>query len=193
MRHMRLFIALPVSAEVQSAAVTLISDMRKIPGGVKWVRPELLHITLKFLGNTPAEKIDAIEAALRQAATDISSFTLSAIAGGAFPNLKRPRVFWLGLDSATTQPLLMLQKQVERQLTAIGFPAEARPFRPHLTIGRLKNPKNLDALSQAFADYPFQPIRFAVEKILLMRSELGPAGPAYFPERTITLPIGYNR
>ncbi len=106
------------------------------PGGVKWVAPDGIHLTLKFLGDTPAGRVPEIVAALERACAGAQPFEFSVEGRGCFPNFRRPRVIWVAVREKG-QALARLQAAVERHVAPLGWPAEDRAFSPHLTLGRV--------------------------------------------------------
>lgn len=142
---MRLFIAIAIPSEVRDSLSLLLKDLRGIARKAKWVRAENLHVTLKFLGNTDPQSLEQIAGALKTVRSS-QAVTLDFRGLGFFPNEKRPRVFWGGMEaSANLRPLA---ESIDRGLHQIGFPLEQRPFTPHLTLGRFDPP----GLSPALAD-----------------------------------------
>lgn len=145
---MRLFVALEIPSSVRENLAAAIREMRSIAPQPKWVRPENLHVTLKFLGETPAEKLDAVRTAL-SAVRSVQPVELRFHGLGFFPNDKRPHVFWAGITSSPH--IAPLAHTIDQATTALGFPAETRPFTPHLTLARLDPPGISPALRAAAA------------------------------------------
>lgn len=138
-QHLRLFIAIELPPNVREtlhqAQRSFLAESLK----VQWVNPDGTHLTLKFLGTTPSNMVESITAAMAQAVRGHQPFILTTSAFGAFPNLRQPRVVWLGIDGALER-LRLLQSAVERHISPLGFPTEQRGFNPHLTLGRtMKN------------------------------------------------------
>jgi len=134
---LRLFVALAIPGEVRERLAQLVREFRALAREAKWVRAENLHVTLKFLGEVPASKLDAICAALR-AVRSGSVVELRFHGLGFFPGEERARVFWAGVNAS--ENLQPLADEIERSLAALGFPAEQRRFTPHLTLARLEPP-----------------------------------------------------
>jgi 2'-5' RNA ligase len=146
---------------------------------VKWVQAEALHVTIRFLGEVDEDKRDPIQQALVAAVGDTRAFNLPVGEFGTFPPVKQPRVIWVGCE--TPPALELVADGVERQLAGVGFPVEGRPFRPHVTIGRVRRdarPGQLEGLRDQLASLEFfeEP---NIESVDLMRSHLGPNGPRY--------------
>ena len=137
---MRLFVALNLPEAVREAVWRAAAPLRELDLPVKWVGPDALHVTLKFLGDVPDAREPELRAALARAAGPASGggaprpIALELHAFGVFPGFERPRVFWAGIEPAPAVELL--QNRVEQEFAPLGFPTEARPFRPHLTLGR---------------------------------------------------------
>ena len=133
----RLFIAVELTPAARRHAEEALRIFKEgLPSGVRWVRPEGIHLTLKFLGNVSNDAIPTIESGMRLAAEGICPFTVRVQDAGCFPSTRRPRVLWLGLRGEL-EPLLTAQSRLEDSLEALGIERESRRFRPHLTVGRV--------------------------------------------------------
>ena len=180
---LRLFIALPAPPAVQQAAGQVIAGLRGA-GDVRWVTPERLHLTLKFLGATPAEKVEGISAALAEKANAFSSFMVYLGGAGAFPGSRRPQTLWMGVEGEGTATLARLADEIDRAVHRFGFDREKRAFRAHLTIGRVRSQRGLRELSArlgALESGSAEPVPWPVEEFHLVQSILRPDGPAYTP------------
>lgn len=176
---MRAFVALNLPDATRRALWAATASLRDRDLPVTWVRPEAMHVTLKFLGDTDDGRAPELGAAVHRAAAGTRPQPLVLEGFGAFPDAERPRVLWLGI---TAEPALeLLQDGLEREFATLGFTVEGRPFRPHLTLGRAKR----DARPQEFKglDAAFERLRFSetvlVESVDLMCSTLSPRGPSY--------------
>jgi len=177
----RSFIALDLPLVVKNEIEKLIAELRQSKPAVTWVKADRLHLTIKFLGNVPAESMDEIKAALRDVASRSAAFRLQPSGCGAFPSLKQMRVIWAGLKG-DQQQLIALQTNVEAVLAPLGFAPEGRPFRAHLTLGRVKGPREMNSLQKALlARQNFQAEAFDVTELVLYKSDLRPEGPLYTP------------
>lgn len=138
MTSLRAFIAVPLPAPLLDglARVQRALSRQVDHGTVRWVRPEGIHLTLKFLGDTPGESVPRIEAALTAVSRNAPAFTVGVGGTGCFPNPRRPRVVWIGLDEPSGR-LTQLQQAIEEAMDVAGFPPERRRFTPHLTLGRI--------------------------------------------------------
>ncbi|MGC8873306.1 MAG: RNA 2',3'-cyclic phosphodiesterase [Chloroflexia bacterium] len=180
--RIRTFLAVEIPASVQQGLARVQEQLKHVRPPVRWVAPHQIHLTLNFLGEIPAQKLPAVQEAARQAAGEAAPFELEAIGLGTFPNLRRPRVVWVGLGGEL-EALHRLQARLSEELAARGFPPEERPFSPHLTLGRVRpqaRPEEARALGQAIAGIPSPSLgRWRVEEIRVMRSDLRPEGPLY--------------
>jgi len=189
MNALRLFIAVPVPGEVKKELVAVQKILGHANPHVRVTELPGIHLTLKFLGDTPPEKIGAIRLAMETAAAGVAApIRLTCEKTGAFPTIERPRVLWAAL-TGDLAPLAQLHRLLERELEKAGFPREERAFHPHLTLGRLKEPKMLGALHKAWPRV--EGLRFGAftaEALVLYRSELKPAGAVYTAIERVTLP-----
>ncbi len=180
---LRLFIAVELPEELLRYIGGTIEEVRGSGiTGVRWVRGEGVHLTLKFLGNVPAERVPAILSAMGQAVAGTLPFVLHAQGAGAFPNMRAPRVLWLGVQG-DTEPLLQIHERLEKALEAQGFDREARAFSAHLTLGRVNgrlSPTALERLAQAMEGLrTAKPLALPVAALSLMESQLTPQGAIY--------------
>lgn len=137
---MRLFVALEIPAELRTRFAALMEELGGLAPDAKWVRPQNLHITLKFIGHVADEKRGAIETALSGVRAP-ERLTLSFRTLGFFPNHRRPRVFWVGIEAPPA--LAALAREIDHAIEDLGIPAEHRAFSPHLTLARFEPPKSL--------------------------------------------------
>ncbi|MCH7736571.1 MAG: RNA 2',3'-cyclic phosphodiesterase [Chloroflexi bacterium] len=183
-KQVRSFIAIPVpSVGIEALAEVVKRFDSEIGGYVRWVRPEGIHLTLKFMGDIPASTVNRVLAALPPVAAGFSPFEVSISGLGVFPNPRRPRVLWAGLDGEL-ETLSALQRAVDDAVSELGLPKEQRPFSPHLTLGRVRRDVpdgQLRKIGQvmAAAVLPAAP-SWSADKVNLMRTELGPAGSTHF-------------
>ncbi|MDM7999724.1 MAG: RNA 2',3'-cyclic phosphodiesterase [Dehalococcoidia bacterium] len=183
MELVRSFIAIDLPPAVRAELTSLEERLkaRRHPF-VKWVDPESMHLTLKFLGNVAVDSIPRIVEAMSNVARLHTPFGLRLGGMGAFPNWQRPQVVWVGVGGQLDR-LNSLQKGLESALSPLGFPAESRPFSAHLTLGRLRERVTADE-RRRFAEFA-QTIEapaglpFEVNVIRLMKSQLTPTGPIY--------------
>jgi len=176
---MRLFLAINVPDDVRQRCWAATASLRSASLPVRWVRPESIHLTVKFLGDVPDAREAEIIAGLETAVVGAKPFTLELGGFGAFPNPRRPQVVWIGVDAIP--PLEILQHRVEREMHRIGFPLEGRPFHPHLTLGRVrKNVRTRDVpnIDTALADLSCH-AAVPVRSVELMQSTLRSDGAVY--------------
>lgn len=181
---LRTFIAIELDAALQAALGRVQSRYKRQidPRDVKWVAPENMHLTLKFLGDTPASRLSEIEAALQAACAAHAPFEISIEGRGCFPNFQRPRVIWVAVRDRG-QALARLQADIERTVAPLGWPTEERGFSPHLTLGRVARGASRDAeaaIGRAVEKSVVEQIGVQrVAGVSLMRSDLQPSGPIY--------------
>ncbi len=179
--NIRCFIAIHLPQSVQEQITAYIERLKSLSHDIRWIKAENIHLTMKFLGEIPAERVDAVKKALYPLSDQFSQFNLNVSGAGCFPGKKNPRVFWLGMEQGKENPLFAVHKWIEDHLFKLDFEKEKRRFSPHLTIGRVRARRDVD-FSDVFnflENNPFSPIKFTVEKIFLMRSFLKPSGAEY--------------
>jgi len=153
---------------------------------LKLVEPENIHVTIKFLGDTDEEKIDEIEEIIKNSAKDFKPFNIKLKGSGVFPNKNYMKVIWIGLENA--ESIGEIAKKIDKQLQSLGFEPEKRGFSAHLTIARVKSPRNKEKLIQIIEKY--QDVEFAtidVNSVKLKKSDLTPKGPIYTNLREVKL------
>ncbi len=157
--------------------------------GIRWTRPEGMHLTLKFFGDVFQDDVDRISEVVERNVRDIVPMGLDVGSPGAFPSLKKPRVLWLGIGG-DVQRLEVLQVAIERDLEECGFPGEKRPFKPHLTLGRAQSRvriiSGVEALIGGIEELGV--FRFDARELILFESELKPGGAVY--TKLATFPFG---
>lgn len=178
-KPIRTFIAIKLPDDVIERLREVQTRLKREGLDIKWVRPENIHLTLKFLGDIPSADVDAVGAAIDSAAAFFGPLTLSASGLGAFPSIKRPRVLWAGV-SGDLEMLLRLQARLEAGLFEIGFEKENKPFKGHLTLGRIKGKVDPEAMIDAISKHGGMTTRgFVADTLYLIKSELKPSGPVY--------------
>ncbi|MDP3098061.1 MAG: RNA 2',3'-cyclic phosphodiesterase [Syntrophales bacterium] len=179
-RTIRAFLALDPPEEILREIGRIQDRLRKlIHGYFRWVRPEGIHLTLKFFGDVPENAVANISAVAGRAAAAVGPFELAIGGTGVFPDMSRPRVVWLGMNGEVAR-LVTFQQGLEKALREIGFPPEERPFRPHLTLGRIKSPKGLTGLAEALEkENTVTAGRFTASGLSLFQSDLTPRGAVY--------------
>jgi 2'-5' RNA ligase len=176
---MRTFIAIELDPAIKKSIAKFIQKWDSGDRNIRWVKPEGMHLTLKFLGEIPEEKIPPIQSVLDRIAKDYSRFPLSLKGTGSFPPAARvPRVIWIGIEKS--ESIQQIQTRVENEFHKIGFPREKRKYHPHLTIGRVKSPHNLQIVLDSL-DLCKQTEfgKMSVTKMTLFKSILKPTGAEY--------------
>lgn len=177
---MRLFIALPLSSSVENNLAVIIDKLKSYGGKVKWVTPEQIHITVRFLGETEKGQAPLIKKMLDKVASKYDSFDLSIDRIGGFPNLNKPRVIWTGFtDNDQINIMARMVKEVEYDIRRLGFEPDEKRFRPHLTLGRVKISEGLDDLLETIKSFQMKPIPVKLDKLRLYKSTLTSQGPIY--------------
>jgi RNA 2',3'-cyclic 3'-phosphodiesterase len=172
---MRTFIAVQIPQEIQQAVGEYIDSMKKCLKDIKWVEPQNLHFTIKFLGEVKNSDIGNIKECVANVANEFSPFSLGLSDIGFFPSEYRPKVVWIGVDGGE-DTLLDLYQDMERCFEEYGFDREAKTFSPHLTIGRAKKFKNVSVPENL---PEFEPVMFTVSHLAVMKSTLTPEGPIH--------------
>lgn len=172
--------ALPLSSQVERALGQIIDDLSAVGAGVKWVDPRNIHMTVRFLGDTDERLIPDLQKLIDRCVLRTNTTRVTITRLGAFPNLKKPRVFWAGLDQDTPlDSIVAMAEEIERGVQALGFEPESKSFKPHLTLARVKYPDGLDRLCRAVHDYAVTPIDVSLDRLVLFKSTLTPRGPVY--------------
>lgn len=175
---MRTFIAIELDKEIKKALSKIQDELRTARADVKWVAPENIHLTLKFLGEVEENKIQKISQILKDISSQTKPFTIALSELGAFPGLKYPRVSWIGIAEGKTE-LSKLAELIEDNLVQLKFPKEKRGFSAHFTLGRFRSGKNKDAFSQKLNTIKVPGLRQEIKSVTLFKSILTPKGPIY--------------
>lgn len=168
----RTFIAFKLPDNVKDRLAGVISGLKARSGPVKWVRPEGLHVTIKFLGNMEEGLVDPLSRGIDRIAAAFPPAHVRLSGIGAFPDMRRPRVIWAGLKGDTSI-MADIAAQVDRMCATLGMEPEKRPFKAHVTMGRLKVPSVVNS-AQEIPDEDF-----VISDVVLYKSELSPAGARY--------------
>ena len=177
----RSFLAIELPKPILKKIEEVQGDLRSAHADVRWVSPEKIHLTLKFFGSIEESRIYSIFKSIDEPIRSTLPFSLKVRGVGAFPQLKNPRVVWMGVVEER-EAFTSLQKQIETQLEKIGFQPEDRPFHPHLTLGRMKSSRGKEELAgrmEKHKEEEFGDLR--VERVVLFKSDLRPSGPIYTP------------
>ena len=182
----RAFVAVDLEPQTVQKIAETIARLRPRMPVIRWLPPTNFHLTLKFLGDIEEAKVAPIAAALERELYPFSCFTINAKGLGVFPDLKRPRILWVGLVGGE---LNALASTAEKALVPFGFAAERRSFTPHLTIGRWRqfngSPKELGDEIEKWRGHDFG--RSNVDEVILFQSVLKPEGAVYRPLKTVAL------
>ena len=177
----RTFVAIDLPSAVQEALDRFEKELQPAKAPISWVKPERIHLTLKFLGDVAPERIAEIQKGLEKVAAVASPFQLQPSGCGAFPSVKQMRIIWVGLKG-DGGALDKVQQGVEEAMVELGFKREDRPFRPHLTVGRVRGRQHLRSLQELLiARQAFEAEAFDVTELVLYKSELRPEGARYTP------------
>jgi 2'-5' RNA ligase len=187
----RTFIAIQLTQDIHDKLKRLQSDLAPSMPDVRWTKYGNIHLTLKFLGDIQISRVDKIVDSLKEIAAQSSPFTMNLTGVGAFPNCRKPRIVWVGTEKGTDE-LIKLAKSVEFSMKKLGFPREKRPFRPHLTVGRIRTLKKPDITTKALEQCSVGKIGdMPVERLSFVKSQLNPAGSIY--TSLAELPLGQNK
>jgi 2'-5' RNA ligase len=189
---LRTFIAIELDEPLRIALRSVQDKLKRQvpPGSVKWVAPDGIHLTLKFLGDTPAGRIPDIETALQESCARFKPFAFTVEGRGCFPNFRRPRVVWVAVRERG-RVVTRLQQAVERTVAPLGWPTEERAFSPHLTLGRVAktaDSRTASAVGQAVENSSVEEIGLQeVSSLSLIQSDLRPTGAVY--SRLLHVPL----
>lgn len=190
----RTFLAVELPAPLKQALTRLQADVRNRVScelspamRIQWVRPAAIHLTVKFLGDIPEDHVEALQSAVGDTLRSLTPFSIDVAGLGVFPDLRAPRVLWVGLTGSpigkgSSAALPHLAKTIERSVEGLGYPPEARPFNPHLTLARIK--EGSKEVGRALArigllEGNVQLGQLDVRTVALIRSELRPSGSVY--------------
>lgn len=176
---MRTFIAIEIPKNIKNKLYNSFNKERERTEGVKWVEEKNLHITLKFMGEIEENKIPLISEVLEEVQDKFKTFEVYLKEAGAFPDLRFPRVLWVGIHPE--EKIKEIFDFVEKKLEKTGIPREKRNFHPHITVARVKKRGKINFEKKNFGD------DFKIKKIVLFKSELNPEGPVYTPLKEVEL------
>lgn len=182
---MRLFVALPITEPASSSVRDHLARCRALAWPVRWARDEAPHLTLKFLGEVSAERLEAVGGAVRRAAERCGPIELALHRVGAFPSAGHARVLWLGIDAPPA--LELLQHRLECECAALGVPLEARLFRPHVTLGRVQHGKRIPERAVAALAREDDRTDFLADRVVLFESTAGRGAVRYQAKLSLEL------
>lgn len=182
--RIRAFIAMPLPQPFLNWVADLTAALQRVRPAIRWTHPENLHLTLAFLGEIPEEELEMLGKAMLSIGDSFAPLTVHAGGLGAFPGSNRPRVVWLGLQGGPS--LAALQAAVVRKLRQLDLTWDDKPFKPHLTLARLRQsePQLMTALQPLPAAYPGA---LLLDRLVLYESRLAPQGAVHMPRRTVML------
>jgi 2'-5' RNA ligase len=188
---MRAFIAIELPEQIKAKLSALQSLLKKSGADVKWVLPENIHLTLKFLGEISEETALKIIKIVEKLALNKKQFEITLSSLGAFPEGKSPRVIWIGIDKGVQETKNIFEELEEELSAGLAISKETRAFSSHITIGRVKSTLNIERLVKDLKElegyFGKETIGFKASGITLFKSLLGPEGPAYEPLKVINL------
>ena len=185
---MRAFVAIEMNDPVRDALDALSIRLRESAARVSWVKPKNVHLTLRFLGEVDEAQVDRLGEILAVAYQSVPPFTLTVGDVGAFPNVRRPQVVWVGVGPADG-PLCVVQRVAEEAARRVGLPPETKRFSPHVTLGRVRDDRAGDDLRVALErENGFVAGDITVQRVALLRSTLSPKGSIYTPIREFPFP-----
>lgn len=187
---MRTFIAIELPNEIKEYLNSIQERLKKTGADVKWVEPQNIHLTLKFLGEIKEKKLESISKIMEEVTKDKKEFIIQLSSLGVFPKIEFPRVIWVGISQGQDQTTQIAQ-ELEEKLSLLGIPKEKRPFLSHITIGRVRSSLNrkelvceIKNLQNNFKD---NKLEFIAKKIILFKSTLTSGGPIYEALKEINL------
>ncbi|MBM4431250.1 MAG: RNA 2',3'-cyclic phosphodiesterase [Chloroflexi bacterium] len=192
MQQIRTFVAVELDSAIKSALQQVQSQLKRsqVAHIGRWVSPDSIHLTLKFLGDVHVGRVEEIKQALAQASRCCGPFSISLFGAGCFPNARRLRVLWVGVGG-DLQMLTRLQAAVDAELNRLGFRSEQRGFQPHLTVGRIRDnasPQEREEMGRLITRVQVDTTTsMVVHKVSFIRSDLRPSGPIYTPLAEIPL------
>ena len=178
--YMRVFCAIELRKPTRDLVLRHIARLKTaVPEArASWARDTNVHLTLKFLGEIPQASVSDFSKAASRAATGVQPFSIRLEQTGVFPGHGQPRVLWIGINDCSGK-LAELHAGLEEESARAGFAKEARPFHPHLTIARLRQPDHARTLAATHQQMEFEPVEIAVSELVVISSELSGAGPKY--------------
>lgn len=177
-KKIRTFIAVPVPVFVQENIGILESDLKQYRADVKWVPKENIHITLKFLGDVDETRVEELVETTQRTVSGLKPFTLSVKGTGLFPDRRRPRILWVGVDMEVDR-LADLAARIDEAAIGLGFEKERRKFSAHITIGRVRSGNRIQDCVDGMEKRQFNGGSFEVREVAVMKSDLLKSGAVY--------------
>lgn len=185
MPGIRTFIAIEIPDAVRQEIAQVQEQLKKSEERISWTKPGNIHLTLKFLGDVDENRIPAVIEAVAQAVESMPAFRFNIRGIGAFPNIRGPRVLWVGVENETNE-LLRIADNLEEELAQLGFAKEKRKFSPHLTIARVRSSVSRGFV-EAFQQVTFDAGEVEATEVAVIKSQLQPQGAIYTPLQKIKL------
>jgi RNA 2',3'-cyclic 3'-phosphodiesterase len=182
----RTFICIDIPEAIKARIEKLQGELRRPDTQISWVKPANIHLTLRFLGDVPQARIPLINTAVSHAIGSCRPFQVTIGSTGGFPNLRNPSVLWIGIAPLVDE-LRNLHHALEVALARQGFGREGKAFKPHLTVARIRHPRNTQPLIEDFMRLGFADESFSAGEVIVMRSQLSPQGSIYTPQAVIPL------
>lgn len=175
----RTFISVELPQEIHHSLKRTQDLLRESMPDVRWTKSSNIHLTLKFLGDVEVSRTDSINEALTDIAGRFPPFTMTLTGIGAFPNSRNPRIIWVGLENGADE-LIGIAKQIEGAMKKLGFPREKRPFRPHLTVGRIRRLEHPALMTESLEQCSVGKLgEFTLQRVSHIKSQLDPGGSIY--------------
>lgn len=176
----RIFVAIDISPQAKVSVLNYIEDLKKEFSDIKvgWLAAEKLHLTLKFFGDIDNAQIAELKNIIKRIAEKYKSFEMFVTKTGVFPDKRKAKILWLGIAEETNN-LKLIKDEIEIECKIHLVEKETRKYKPHLTIGRIREPKKSKKLAEKHLQNDFEPVRFNVSGIIIYESELKPAGSVY--------------
>ena len=182
--QIRCFVAIEIPETIQTLLTSAQEELRKFVRGASWVKRENIHLTLKFLGDVAPNQISVIKNSIEQVTNTLSPFSMELGGIGAFPNLGRPRIIWAGVKTGADE-VAAIAREIDLRLSRHGYERDEKPFRPHLTLARLKSRIDLKPLVDVFQQYDtINGATMIVKQIRVVQSQLRRSGAVYTPLET---------
>ena len=166
----RTFISVPISKEIMSKKTMLYSTIDGARGNINWVRNNHLHLTIKYLGNTPESQFENVIESIKSVTNQVPAFKIRIEKTGCFPAPDRPRILWMGVGGVL-EPFKVLASDIERNMEALGFPVEARNYIPHVTVAKISYPQKITPNVSLFLNSTYDPIDLEVDRVQFLHSE----------------------
>lgn len=176
---LRTFIAVDLPNDIHNALQELQNNLKDSMPDVRWTKYGNIHLTLKFLGDVELSRIEKISKSIQYIADGYSQFNIGLAKVGAFPSSRKPSIIWVGIEEGS-EKVAEIAGRIESSMEKLGFPMEKRPFKPHLTIGRVRELNHPAIMAKSLENNEIGKIgEFRVEKISLIKSQLDPSGSIY--------------